>query len=60
MDKIINEYKNLDEVIAIAIGGSFAAKTSDNISDVDIYIFTTKDIALVKRQEIVSTKYYKT
>lgn len=54
MDNIINKYKNLDEVIAIAIGGSSAAKTFDNISDVDIYVFIEKDISLEKRQKIVS------
>ena len=36
---ILNAYKDLSEVKAVAIGGSSVANTSDNISDIDIYIF---------------------
>lgn len=53
-DNIINYYKNLDCVEAIAIGGSSAAKTSDLISDIDIYVFTIEDIPIDKRNNIVS------
>ena len=37
-DKIIKQYKSLDEVKAIAIGGSSSAKTADSVSDIDVYI----------------------
>ncbi len=59
-EKIIDKYKNLDGVEAIAKGGSSTANTSDNISDIDIYIFTTKSIELGAREGIikeVSSKY---
>lgn len=60
MDRIINEYKTFDCVEAIALGGSSAAKTSDNVSDYDIYVFTTKEIPVKCREEIIkkySSKY---
>ena len=57
MDKIIDEYKKLDGVEAIALGGSSAAKTSDKVSDYDIYVFTTKEIPVSAREEIVN-KYH--
>lgn len=58
--KILDEYKILPEVKAIAIGGSSSAKTCDNKSDVDIYIFTENEISLEIRNQITkkySTKY---
>lgn len=60
MNKIIEEYKKLEQVQAIAIGGSSAAKTSDKISDIDIYVFVNENIPIEIREEIVkkySTKY---
>lgn len=59
-DKIIEQYKSLDEVKAIAIGGSSSAKTADSVSDIDVYIFCTKNIPVEKRNKIVkpiSSKY---
>ncbi len=53
MENLKNKIYNLDEVQAIAIGGSSAAKTSDNKSDVDVYIFVKKDIPLFTREEII-------
>lgn len=49
---IITEYTGLDETYAIGLGGSSAAKTSDDSSDLDIYIFTSKDIPIDKREKI--------
>lgn len=60
MEKFINEFVKFDEVEAIAIGGSSAAKTSDNISDIDVYVFVKKNIPVSQREEIVkkySSKY---
>lgn len=60
MNRIIEEYKNFDGVEAIALGGSSAAKTSDTVSDYDIYIFTKKGYPLDIREQIAqkySSKY---
>lgn len=57
---IIEKYKNFEGVEAIAIGGSSAANTADNSSDIDIYIFTTKEIPVSEREKLVkpiSSKY---
>lgn len=60
MEKIINEFVKFDDVEAIAIGGSSATKTSDSISDIDVYVFVKKNIPVSQREEIVkkySSKY---
>ena len=51
----MEQYQKFEQVEAIAIGGSSAAKTSDKISDLDIYIFVSQDIPTDKRLEIVKT-----
>lgn len=59
-DFIKKIYSAYSQVKAIAIGGSISAKTSDKISDVDIYVFTTSEIPLDERNKIVqqvSNKY---
>ena len=55
MELIINEYKKFNQVKAIAIGGSSAANTSDNISDIDVYVFIEKDIPVKEREKIVKS-----
>ena len=55
-DKIIEQYKSLDEVKAIAIGGSSSAKTADSVSDIDVYIFCTKNIPVEKN--LYSARHY--
>lgn len=45
---------------AIALGGSGVNNTSDSLSDIDVYIFVEKDIAVTSRKEMVkqiSSKY---
>lgn len=54
-ESIMEQYQKFEQVEAIAIGGSSAAKTSDKISDLDIYIFVSQDIPTDKRLEIVKT-----
>ena len=57
---IINEYEAFSQVRAIAVGGSSSAKTSDNMSDIDIYVFVEHDIPVPDREKLVkkySTKY---
>jgi len=58
--QLINEYKIFPQVKAIAIGGSSAANTSDNNSDIDVYVFVENDIPVVERENIIkqiSSKY---
>ncbi len=58
--EIIYEYAQFPQVKAIGLGGSTSAKTGDNSSDLDIYIFTDEDILVEERLAIVkqfSTKY---
>ncbi len=58
--QIITEYTELEGTEAIGLGGSSSAKTDDGSSDIDIYIFSSKDIPLAKREKIVlkySSKY---
>ena len=58
--EIINEYKTFSQVKAIAVGGSSSAKTSDNMSDIDVYVFVEHDIPISDRERLVkkySTKY---
>ncbi len=49
---IINNFANIPEVKAIAVGGSRTAKSADIYSDYDIYIYSDKNIDLEKRTEI--------
>lgn len=60
IEKILNQFIELPEVEAIAIGGSTSAKTSDNNSDIDVYVFSKTGISLEKREKIIkpiSTKH---
>ncbi len=60
IENILNQYKKYQQVKAIAIGGSGAAKTFDNLSDIDVYVFIENDIPVSDREEIVrqySSKY---
>ena len=57
---IMQEFQNFPQVKAIAVGGSTSAKTSDNKSDVDVYIFVEQDIPINARKNIIkkfSSKY---
>ena len=58
--EIINEFEQFEQVYAIAVGGSSRANTSDSKSDIDIYIFTDKEILVTEREKIIkkySSKY---
>ncbi len=48
MNKIFNEFIEIPEVKAIAIGGSSTAKASDTTSDIDIYVFSSNGVPLKK------------
>ena len=59
-EEIIEMYKTFPEVTAIAVGGSGANKTSDVLSDIDVYVFVEKEISVKAREEFVmrcSSKY---
>lgn len=60
LKEFLVKFKNFSQVKAIAIGGSGTAKTSDNLSDIDIYVFVENDIPVSDREEFVkqySSKY---
>ncbi len=50
--EIIEEFSKIQEIKAIALGGSTEAKTSDNLSDYDIYIFSDVEVPITRRTEI--------
>lgn len=52
-EEIIEKYKSFSEVVAIAIGGSGVNKTSDALSDIDVYVFVEKDIPINDREEFI-------
>ena len=59
-DEIMREFQDLPSVRTVAIGGSKADKTCDNLSDIDIYVFFEKDVDVAEREKIVkkySSKY---
>lgn len=51
--QIVNEFKRLGEVIAIALSGSGASGRKDNYSDININIITEGGIPVEKRESIV-------
>lgn len=53
LNDILNKFVDLKEVEAIALGGSTTTKTSDNKSDIDVYIFSNSDIPIEKRIHIL-------
>ncbi len=50
--QMVEDYKQLPEVEAIVLGGSSSAKSSDNLSDFDIYIYCTTEPDIQSRREI--------
>ena len=53
LKQLLDKFIELPEVEAIAIGGSTSAKTSDNTSDIDVYVFSRTGIPLEKRKNII-------
>ena len=54
LQAFLDNYIELQNVEAIAIGGSVSAETSDNNSDIDIYIFSKTDIPVSTRENIIT------
>lgn len=52
-NSVIQNYKNLKSVQAIALGGSSAAKTHDSSSDLDVYVFTKESIPVKTRENFI-------
>lgn len=52
LQEVIEEFSHIKEVKAIALGGSTGAKTSDPLSDYDIYIFSDTEVSPEQREEI--------
>ena len=52
VNQLINAFKNLPQVEAIALGGSRSGTNFDNNSDYDIYLYITDPIPESVRQEI--------
>lgn len=53
LQTFLNKYTELENVEAIALGGSTTASTSDNNSDIDIYIFSRTGIPLKFRENLI-------
>lgn len=53
IDKLYKEFEQLNEVEAIALGGSRAGKSFDEKSDYDVYIYITKPIDEAVREDIL-------
>lgn len=55
LQSFLDNYIKLQNVEAIAIGGSTSAQTSDNNSDIDIYAFSKTEIPLEFRKNIITS-----
>ena len=53
VDTLIKEFKKFPQVEAVALGGSVAAETDDDKSDIDIEVFVTKDIPVEARRRLI-------
>lgn len=53
---ITDEFSKLPEVQAVLLGGSHATGKADETSDIDLYIYVTKEIPLETRQAIIKPR----
>lgn len=53
-NKVAEQFKSIASVEAITLAGSQSSKSMDEHSDVDIYVYSSENIPLVKRQSIVN------
>ncbi|MCX7921603.1 MAG: DUF4037 domain-containing protein [Clostridia bacterium] len=54
VEDIVNEYSRLSEVESILMAGSRTVNTEDSSSDIDLYIYSTREVPVTKRQKIAS------
>lgn len=52
LNNIVNEFKEIPDIEAIALSGSSTAKSADNTSDFDLYIYSEKEIDTGIRKKI--------
>jgi hypothetical protein len=52
IDSVVAEYADLPQVEAIALGGSQTTEVSDEISDIDLYVYLNADLPVEDRREI--------
>lgn len=52
--QIVNEFKRLDEVVAITLAGSCASGRKDIYSDIDVNVITKRNIPVEKRKSIAN------
>ena len=53
INSILGKFSRLPNVRSVAIGGSGVNSTSDSLSDIDVYVFTEKDIPVQQRENII-------
>lgn len=53
LNAIVNEFSQLQEVEAILLAGSHTTDTQDENSDYDLYIYSNKEVPVIKREEII-------
>lgn len=53
IQKLAGFFTELPQVEAVVLGGSRASGRTDDASDVDLYVFTTADIPVETRRNIV-------
>lgn len=58
LEQLILDFKNLDEVDALLLGGSRATNVYDEKSDYDFYVYLNKDLSEEKRRNLLD-KYCK-
>ena len=56
INELFRELSMLDEVEAIALGGSRAGENYDEKSDYDVYLYCTGAVSEEKRREILSCR----
>jgi predicted nucleotidyltransferase len=52
LDIVVNKFAALPQVEGVLLAGSLTSHTSDEFSDIDLYIYTSSEISLKQRQEI--------
>ncbi len=58
INKLFKEFETLEQIEAIALGGSRSGENFDEKSDYDVYVYITSPVSEEKRKEILS-KYCK-
>ena len=53
LNAIVNKFSQLQEVEAILLAGSYTTNIQDENSDYDLYIYSSKEVPIVKREEII-------